>query len=113
MLLNLQRILVALIFLFATLYANYWFTVIAYPRNIKSNTSGNLYSSKSGTSSSDHGNNLPTLHNITNYVFFTGEVNASILPNLFVSKPAVSRISEDINGDIQSRSCVRIPILIS
>jgi hypothetical protein len=62
MLLNLQRILVALIFLFATLYANYWFTVIAYPRNIKSNTSGNPYSSNAAASSSDHGNNLPTLH---------------------------------------------------
>jgi hypothetical protein len=89
MLLNLQRILVALVILFATLYANFWFTVVAYPYNIKSNSSGNLHSSNSALGSSDHDNNLLTLHNITNTVSFTGEVNASNLPNLPSSKPGV------------------------
>src|ERR1051326_8087245 len=89
MLLNLQGILVALVILFATLFANFWLIVAAYPSNLKSNSSGNLNSSDSAIGSSDHNNdNLLTLHNITNTVSFTGEVNVNNLPTLPTSKPA-------------------------
>jgi hypothetical protein len=89
MLLNLQGILVALVILFATLFANFRFTVAAYPSNTKSNSSGNLNSSDSAIGSSDHNNdNLLKLHNITNTVSFTGEVNVNNLPTLPTSKPA-------------------------
>jgi hypothetical protein len=88
MLLNLQGILVALVILFATLFANFWLIVAAYPSNLKSNSSGNLNSSDSAIGSSDHNNNnLLTLHNITNKVSFTGEVYVGNLPNLPSSKP--------------------------
>ena len=88
--LNLQRILVALVILSATLFANFWFTIVlAYPYNVKSNSSDNLHSSNSVVGSSNHDNNLLTLSNITNDVSFTGEVNVSNLPNLPSSKPGV------------------------
>jgi hypothetical protein len=90
MLLNLQRILVALVILSATLFANFWFTIVlAYPYNVKSNSGDNLHSSNSVVGSSNHDNNLLTLSNITNDVSFTGEVNVSNLPNLPSSKPGV------------------------
>jgi len=90
MLLNLQRILVALVILSATLFANFWFTIVlAYPYNVKSHSSDNLHSSNSVVGSSNHDNNLLTLYNITNNVSFTGEVNVSNLPNLPSSKPGV------------------------
>ena len=47
MLLYSRGILVTLVILFAILIANFWFTIAAYPFNIKSNSSGNLYSSNS------------------------------------------------------------------
>jgi hypothetical protein len=84
-----KTILVALVFLFATLFANFWLTVVAYAYNTKSDSSSNLYTSKLEVGSSDHDNNLLTLSNITNKVSFTGEVNASNLPNLPPSKPGV------------------------
>jgi hypothetical protein len=86
----LQGIIVALVILFATLLANFWFTVAAYSYNTKSNSSGNLHSSNSevGPYEQDN-NNVVTLHNITNIVSFTGEVNVSRLPNLPSSKPGV------------------------
>ena len=88
MLLNLQRILVALVILSATLFANFWFTIVlAYPYNVKSHSSDNLHSSNSVVGSSNHDNNLLTLYNITNDVSFTGEVNVSNLSNLPSSKP--------------------------
>ena len=90
MLLNLQRILVALVILSATLFANFWFTIVlAYPYNVKSNSGDNLHSSNSVVGSSNHDNNLLTLYNITNDVSFTGEVNVSNLSNLPSSKPGV------------------------
>jgi hypothetical protein len=90
LLLNLQRILVALVILSATLFANFWFTIVlAYPYNVKSNSGDNLHSSNSVVGSSNHDNNLLTLYNITNDVSFTGEVNVSNLPNLPSSKPGV------------------------
>jgi hypothetical protein len=49
MLLKLQGILVALVILFATLFANFWLIVAAYPSNLKSNSSGNLNSSEATT----------------------------------------------------------------
>src|SRR5919198_984271 len=83
-----KTILIALVFLFATLFSNFWFTV-AYAYNTKSNSS-NLYTSNLGVGSSDNdNNNLLTLHNITNKVSFTGEVNVSNLPNLHTSKPGI------------------------
>jgi hypothetical protein len=88
MLLNLQGILVALVILYAMLFANFWFTVVlAYPYDVKSHNSDNLHSSNSIVGSSNHDNNLLTLYNITNNVSFTGEVNVSNLPNLPSSKP--------------------------
>ncbi len=88
--LNMQGILVALIILSTTLFANFWFTIVlAYPYNVKSNSSDNQHSSNSVVGSSNHDNNLLTLYNITNNVSFTGEVNVSNLPNLPSSKPGV------------------------
>jgi hypothetical protein len=88
--LNLQGILVALVILPTTLFANFWFTIVlAYPYNVKSNSSDNLHSSNSVVGSSNHDNNLLTLYNITNNVSFTGEINVSNLPNLPSSKPGV------------------------
>jgi hypothetical protein len=44
--------LVLLVFLFATLFANFCFPVVAYPyNNTKNNSSGNLYSSRSAINS--------------------------------------------------------------
>src|ERR687888_1107350 len=84
-----KTILVALVILFATLFSNLWFIAHAY--NTKgNNSSSSLYSSNLGVGSSDKNkNNLLTLHNITNKVSFTGEVNVSNLPNLKTSKPGV------------------------
>ena len=84
-----KTILVGLIILFATIFANFWFIPVAYSYDTKSNNSGNLYSSISVDDPSKNDNSLLTLHNITNKVSFTGEVNASNLPNLPPSKPAV------------------------
>ena len=92
MLLNLQGILVALVILFATLFANFWFTASAYPPYIKSNNIDDPNSSGSAIGSFDHNDNNDnslTLHNITNTVSFTGQVNVNNLPNLTSSKPAV------------------------
>src|SRR5919199_6965724 len=92
MLLNLQGILVALAILFATLFANFWFTASAYPPYIKSNNIDDPNSSGSAIGSFDHNDNNDnslTLHNITNTVSFTGEVNVNNLPNLTSSKSAV------------------------
>jgi hypothetical protein len=80
-----KRNRVLLVFLFATIFANFCLPVVAYPYNTKSNSSGNL-SSRSVINSY---NNLLTLHNITNKVSFTGEVNVNNLPDLPLSKPAV------------------------
>jgi hypothetical protein len=81
-------ILIALAFLFATLFANFWFTVVvAYAYD--TNSSSNLYTSNLGVGSSDNNNNLLTLYNITNKVSLSGEVNVSDLPNLQNSKPGV------------------------
>jgi hypothetical protein len=82
-------ILVGLLILFATIFANFWFIVVAYSYDTKSNNSGNLYSSRSAADPSKNDNSMLTLHNITNKVSFAGEVNASNLPNLSPSKPAV------------------------
>jgi len=79
-------ILIALAFLFATLFANFWFTV-AYAYD--TNSSSSLYTSNLGVGSSDNNNNLLTLYNITNKVSLSGEVNVSDLPNLQNSKPGV------------------------
>jgi hypothetical protein len=90
MLLNLQGILVALVILFATLFANFWFTAEAYPSYIKSNNIDDPNSSDSAIGSFDHNNdNSLTLRNITKTVSFTDEVNVNTLPNLTSSKPAV------------------------
>ena len=65
-------ILIALAFLFATLFANFWFTVVvvvvvvAYAYD--TNSSSSLYTSNLGVGSSDNNNNLLTLYNITNKV---------------------------------------------
>jgi hypothetical protein len=89
-LLNLQGILVALVILFATLFANFWYTVAAYPSYIKSSNINDPNGSDSAIDSFDHNNdNSLTLRNITNTVSFTGEVNVNNLPNLTSSKPAV------------------------
>ena len=83
MLLYLRGILVTLVILFATLFTNFWFTTLASPYNIKSNSSGNMHSSNSTVGPSDHDNdNLLILHNITNSVSFTGEVDVNNLPSL-------------------------------
>jgi hypothetical protein len=82
-------ILIALAFLFATLFANFWFTVVAYAYDTKSNSSSSLYTSNLGVGSSDNNNNLLTLYNITNKVSLSDEVNVSDLPNLQNSKPGV------------------------
>src|SRR5919197_4960104 len=86
-----KTILIALVFLFATIFANFWFTVVAHAYITKSNGSSDLYTSNLGIGSSDYdsnnNNNLLTLHNITNNVSFAGEVNVSNLPNLPPSKP--------------------------
>ena len=86
-----KRILLVLVFLFTIIFANFcsWLTVIAYPYNVKSNSSGNLHSSNSEVTSLSHDNNLLTLHNITNTVSFTGEVNVNNLPSLSSSRPYV------------------------
>ena len=84
-----KRNLVLLVFLFATVFANFCPPVVAYPYDIKSNSSGNLYSSRSAINPYKNNNNLLTLHNITNKVSFTGEVNVNNLPDLSLSKPAV------------------------
>jgi hypothetical protein len=84
-----KRNLVLLVFLFATIFANFCYPVVAYPYNTKSNSSGNLYTSRSAVDSYKNDNNLLTLHNITNKVSFTGEVNVNNLPDLPLSKPAV------------------------
>ena len=90
MLLNLQGILAALVILFATLFANFWFTVAAYPSYIKTSNIDDSNSSDSAIGSFYHNNdNSLTLRNITNTVSFTGEVNVNNLPNLPSSKPAV------------------------
>src|ERR687885_2586524 len=90
MLLNLQGILVALAILFATLFANFWFTAEAYPSYIKSNNIDDPNSSGSAIGSFDHNNdNSLTLRNITKTVSFTDEVNVNNLPNLTSSKSAV------------------------
>jgi hypothetical protein len=90
MLLNLQGILAVLFILFATLFANFWFTVAAYPSYIKTNNIDDSNSSDSAIGSFYHDNdNSLTLRNITNTVSFTGEVNVNNLPNLPSSKPAV------------------------
>ncbi len=90
MLLILQGILAALVILFATLFANFWFTVAAYPSYIKTNNIDDSNSSDSAIGSFYHNNdNSLTLRNITNTVSFTGEVNVNNLPNLPSSKPAV------------------------
>src|ERR687884_2119482 len=78
-----------LVFLFATIFANFCLPVVAYPYDTKSNSSGNLYSSRSAVDSYKNDNNLLTLHNITNKVSFTGQVNVNNLPDLPLSKPAV------------------------
>jgi len=83
-----KRNLVLLVFLFATIFANFCFPVVAYSYNTKSNSSGNL-SSRSAVDSYKNDNNLLSLHNITNKVSFTGEVNVNNLPDLSLSKPAV------------------------
>jgi hypothetical protein len=81
-------ILIALAFLFVTLFANFWFTVVvAYAYD--TNSSSSLYTSNLGVGSSDNNNNLLTLYNITNKVSLSGEVNVSDLPNLQNSKPGV------------------------
>src|SRR5919198_1835139 len=85
---SIKTILVALVILFATIFANFWFTVLAYAYITKSNSSSDLYTSNLGVGYSDD-NNLLTLHNITNKVSFTGEVNINNLPDLPISKPAV------------------------
>ena len=85
-----KRILIILAFLFATISANFCFSLMAsaYPYNIKSNSGGN--SSNSAVGSSDHdNNNLLTLHNITNAVSFTGEVNVNDISRLPSSKPGI------------------------
>src|SRR5919202_4470696 len=89
--LNLQGILVALVILCATLFANFcsWIAVAAYPYNIKSNSSDNLHISNSTVGPSDHDNSLLALHNITNKVSSTGEVNVNNLPSLLLSKPGL------------------------
>src|SRR5919197_2317977 len=84
---SIKTILVALVILFATIFANFWFTVLAYAYITKSNSSSDLYTSNLGVGSSDD-NYLLTLHNITNKVSFTGEVNVNNLPNLPPSKPS-------------------------
>src|SRR5918912_3591097 len=89
-LLNLQGILIALVILFATLFANFWYTVAAYPSYIKNNNINDPNGSDSAIGSFDNNNdNSLTLHNITNTISFTGEVNVNNLPNLTSSKPAV------------------------
>src|SRR5919202_4315612 len=89
-LLILQGILVVLVILFATLFANYWFTAEAYPSYIKSNNIDDPNSSDSAIGSFDHNNdNSLILRNITKTVSFTDEVNVKTLPNLTSSKPAV------------------------
>src|SRR5918911_4589921 len=86
-LLILQGILVALVILFATLFANFWFTAAAYPSYIKSNNMDDPNSSDLAIGSFDHNNdNSLTLRNITNIVSFTEEVNVNALPNLISSK---------------------------
>src|SRR5919198_4007070 len=84
-----NRILIIL--LFATIFANFCscLTVLAYPYNTKINSRNYLYSSSSAIGSPDINNNLLTLHNITNTVSFTGQVNVSNLPSLPSSKPGV------------------------
>src|SRR5919198_899134 len=84
---SIKTILVALVILFATIFANFWFTVLAYAYITKSNSSSDLYTSNLGVDPSDD-NNLLTLHNITNKVSFTGEVNVNNLPNVPPSKPS-------------------------
>jgi hypothetical protein len=84
-----KAILVVLVILSATIFANFWFTVVAYAYNTKSNgNSSDLYTSTFGVGSSDD-KNLLTLYNITNNVSITGEVNVNNLPNLPPSKPGV------------------------
>jgi hypothetical protein len=88
---NLQGILVALVILFATLFANFCFTAAAYPSYIKGNNIDDPNNSDSAIGSFNRNNNdnsLP-LRNITNTVSFTDEVNVNTLPNLISSKPAV------------------------
>jgi hypothetical protein len=48
-----RTILIALVFLFATIFANFWFTVVAYQYNTRSNSSGNQYGSSLAVGSSD------------------------------------------------------------
>ena len=84
-----KRNLVLLVFLFATIFASFCLPVVSYPYNTKSNSRGNLYSSRSTVDSYKNDNNLLTLHNITNKVSFTGEVNVNNLPDLSLSKSAV------------------------
>jgi hypothetical protein len=84
---NLQGIFVALIILFATLFAIFCFTAAAYPTYIKGN---NIDSSDSAIGSFNHNTNTNNyLRNITNTVSFTDEANVNNLPNLTSSKPAV------------------------
>ena len=77
-----------LVFLFAALFSNYWFTVV-YAHNKGSNGSSNLYTYKLRTGYSDKNSNLLTLHDITKKISFTGEVNVSSLPNFLPSKPGI------------------------
>jgi hypothetical protein len=59
-----RTILIALVFLFATIFANFSFTVVAYQYDTRSNSSGNLYGSSLAVGSSEHDNKLLTLHNM-------------------------------------------------
>jgi hypothetical protein len=54
-----KAILVVLVILSATIFANFWFTVVAYAYNTKSNgNSSDLYTSTFGVGSSDDKNLL-------------------------------------------------------
>ncbi|MFL6408664.1 MAG: hypothetical protein ACJ71F_16570, partial [Nitrososphaeraceae archaeon] len=46
-------------FLFATIFANFWFTVVAYQYNTRSNSSGNLYGSSLAKMIANTKNNAP------------------------------------------------------
>jgi hypothetical protein len=84
-----KRKIILLVFLVAAIFANSCLPIVAYPYNTKSNSRGNIYTLRSAVDSSKNDNNLLTLHNITNKVSFTGEVNVNNLPDLPLSKPTV------------------------
>ncbi|MFL6433440.1 MAG: hypothetical protein ACJ71O_06895, partial [Nitrososphaeraceae archaeon] len=54
-----RTILIALVFLFATIFANFSFTVVAYQYNTRSNSSGNLYGSSLAKMIANTKNNTP------------------------------------------------------